>query len=150
MAGLLAFAFTIHAASAGDCRVLSTLSFKQHEAPSDMSSMLSTVTELINDELEGVEDVRVRWEGDFLHHMIGRHRVTADVRSAGGAACFEIDVDVNDADECSVRSGRWAHDCDASASCADDGARHLARAAAVALPSAERPRKSIAASQTAA
>ena len=133
--GLLAFAFTIHAASAGDCRVLSTLSFKQHEAPSDMSSMLSTVTELINDELEGVEDVRVRWEGDFLHHRIGRHTVTADVVSRTGAACYEIDVDVGDTDECSVRVAGWAHTCDSSAACVNtEGGYECACAADVFAP----------------
>ena len=100
--------------------MLKTLSFPQHDAPLVFSGVVSTVTTLINEELEGVQDVTITWEGDFIHHAIGSYSIVADVKIVGEAAkrCYTTLIRVTDTNECDERlSQEWRHACDDSSTC---------------------------------
>ena len=115
-----ALAIFIRRSDASECSVLKTLSFPQHDAPLGISGVVSTVTTLINEELEGVQDVTITWEGDFIHHTIGSYSIVADVKIVGEAAkrCYTTLIRVMDTNECDERlSQEWRHACDDSSTC---------------------------------
>ena len=120
----LLFASAIIRASASiDCSVLETLTFRQHEAPVDISSVVSTITTLMDKQLEGVEDMTITWEGDFVYHAIGSYSITANVKIGGETArrCYTTLIRVTDTNECDKRvPSKWQHACDESSVCVNE------------------------------
>jgi len=115
-----ALAGIILRSDASECSVLKTLSFQQHDAPLGISGVVSTVTTLINEELEGVQDVMITWEGDFVHHAVGSYSIVADVKIVGEIAkrCYTTLIRIMDTNECDERlSQEWRHACDDSSTC---------------------------------
>ena len=88
-----------------DCSVLQTLNFRQHEAPEDISSVVSRITASANKELEGVEYIMMTWEGDFVHHAIGSYNIRTNVKIVGenGHRCYITLIRVEDTNECDER-----------------------------------------------
>ena len=111
-----------------DCSVLQTLNFRQHEAPEDISSVVSRITASANKELEGVEYIMMTWEGDFVHHAVGSYNIRTNVKIVGenGHRCYITLIRVEDTNECDERvPNEWQHACHESSVCVNTNGDYM-------------------------
>lgn len=110
--------------SSEECERLKTkLSYKQENAPKDISEVLGVVVERLNSEVvDGVmSDVDVEWTGGNDLLAVGDRFVRATVAIGGSRrGCFEVGFSVTNSDECALpRDHPFAHVCPFPSACVD-------------------------------
>eukprot|EP00903_Cladosiphon_okamuranus_P014492 g13443.t1 len=107
-----------------DCHVLQgTTTYKQESAPTDVSGLIMSIYDRMNEDLDDVLKLEINYVGGVIHRLVGKHNVRATVtrRSEGGEEsqeCMVVPVVIEDSNECTLPEGHeMHHECHPSAEC---------------------------------
>mmetsp|Transcript_9509 Transcript_9509/g.11751 ORF Transcript_9509/g.11751 Transcript_9509/m.11751 type:complete len:910 (+) Transcript_9509:2-2731(+) len=95
--------------TSSSCEMLkSSLTYKQENAPRDISGVLRVLVEKVNSALDSVVDVEIGWTGGDIHSVVGRHlvqaTVTRQIDNDEVTQCFTVPFTILDTDECILPS----------------------------------------------